>query len=101
VYAFDTIDGVRNFGVGKIHDARSYGASKIEGARSYGVKKIDGARTYGLDKLTLVADFGTRSAGRLLDNQAGRIVVGKMDQAIQMADHYVDQYLPEGACKIV
>ena len=85
VYAFDTVEGLRTYSVGKIHDVGSFGA-----------KKVEDVRVYGCNKLTSVAEFGSKSADRLLENRAGRLVVAKMDQAIQLADHYVDLYLPDG-----
>ena len=89
-------EDARTYGVGQINRATFYGASKIEDARLYGVSKIDGVKAYGAGKLTFVTKFGARSADRLLDNDAGRVVVAKLDNTIQLADHFVDQYLPKG-----
>jgi len=96
VYVFDTIEGVRAYGVGKLNRVTVYGASTLDGAKRYGELKFEDAKVYGFDKLSLVTNFGSKSAGRLLDNQAGRTVVTKLDNTIQAADHLVDQYLPEG-----
>jgi hypothetical protein len=63
--------------------------------KSYSVDKVNGVKSYGLEKFSAATDLGARQVSRLLDNQAGRALLTKVDVAIDLADTYVDKYLPE------
>jgi len=102
----DRVGSITNYGATKINDARvytvdtiggvkSYGVNKVNDVKSYGVDKVNDVKSYSMDKLTAVTDLGGRQVTRMLEHQTGRAVIAKVNLVIELADFYVDRYLPE------
>lgn len=91
----DRVGSVAQYGITKVNDAKVYTYDAIDGVKTYGVNTVNGVKSYGVEKFTAATNLGSRQVSRLLENQAGRTFLSTVDQAIGLADNYVEKYLPE------
>jgi len=89
------VGSATQFGATKINDAKVFTLDTVDGVKSYSIKTVNGFTTSGMDKLVAVKDLGSRQVSRILSNQTGRAIVARVDMVIDLADCYVDKYLPE------
>lgn len=68
----------------------------MSGIRTYTGEKINGMKTYGINTVAAAAKVGSDQMTRVLTTPVCRGVVSKFDLALDIADRYVDDYLPSG-----
>jgi hypothetical protein len=82
--------------VDRVAAVKQYGVDKVAGVKSYTTDKINGVKTYSVNTLSTVSELSTKQFTKVLDMSVCQQVVSKLDTALDIADHYVDTYLPQG-----
>lgn len=80
--------------VNRVNSVKNYGYDKVSGIRTYTGEKINGVKTYGMNTVAAAAKVGSDQVTRVLSIPVCRGVVNKFDGALDVADRYVDDYLP-------
>jgi len=58
------------------------------------LNQLNGVKEYGMGKITVLKDYGVKTATTLASTNYGRAVTGAVDEFLFKADVYVDDYLP-------
>lgn len=81
--------------VERVSAVKQYGVDKVVGVKTYTTDKIYGVKEYSLNTLSSVGEIGVKQAERVMETTICRQVVTGLDAALDIADKYVDAYLPE------
>ena len=90
----DRVVAVKQTGVDSVSSVHQYGVKKVNGVKTFTADTLQGAAQATLCTLRGARDRGVRTASALLATPYGRVVAGRVDNAVQGADTYVDKYLP-------
>lgn len=80
----DRVTAVKHYGVDQVTNAKNYTYNKVDDAKNYTYHKVDDVKQYSLTKLN-----------GALQTPYGQVVTSGVDGALDVAERYVDYYLPE------
>uniref|UniRef100_T1JL68 Perilipin n=1 Tax=Strigamia maritima TaxID=126957 RepID=T1JL68_STRMM len=66
----------------------------ISNATQRGIETVTNVKQYGVDKVTAVKDYGVLKANEFMDTKYGQAVSTSVSKTLNVADQYVDYYLP-------
>lgn len=90
----DRVGSVAKYGADKVQNAKQFTVGKIEGVTNYGLNKVNDVKTYSVNKVLAASDAGQKQMNRMLDNHASQLLIAQVGLIINVADGYVDKYLP-------
>lgn len=96
-YGVDKVTSAKDYTVGTIGGVANYGLSKVNDVKAYGVSKVNDVAAYGVNKMAAASDVGQKQMSKVLENHASQLLLSQLDLIMNVADSYVDKYLPPDA----
>lgn len=90
----DKVGTAAKYGVDKVQSAKRFSIESIEGVANYGMNKVNDVKTYGVNKVLAASDVGQKQMSRMLENQASQLLLAQFGLIMNVADSYIDKYLP-------
>jgi hypothetical protein len=90
----DRINSIKDTGVKSVAAVGQYGVDKVNGVTSFTKGAVVGAKDFGMRRVQAVKDRSLQTVGSLMATRYGVAVTGKVDNWVEVADGYVEKYLP-------
>lgn len=91
----DRVAGVGYYATEKCSEAKDYSVSKVNDVTNYSAEKITMVRDKSYEALNMVKDKSYETLNTVLASPVAQTFADKLDGALDVAENYVDQYLPE------